>query len=162
MPLKHPSLVLGGIVLCQLAWACGGDPAGGQPPAPETDVCPTIPGEFLPTDCAIVRGVARNAQGQALGGSAIRVDSATPQVYHYASNSALTAADGRFSLTILRIYRLTPPTNPDTATVEIKSYPGTDPRPHDVPDGRAAIRMNFAELDRAVKATLGDAVFLKY
>lgn len=133
------------------------------PVEPKADVCPTVGGEFQPTDCALVRGVVRDSNGALRSGLAVKVDSAViPGTYRYASASATTGSDGHFELTVARFFRAQPVTTPDTTRVEIKSYPGPDPVAHDVPNGRVAVTMYFAELGKPVKPTIVDVVFKPY
>ena len=129
-------------------------------PIRDKDVCPIREGEFLPTDCAIVRGIARDSSGQIAAALAIRVDSIFGlTAYSYASNATMTDANGRFELVVNRVNRITPPTVPDTARVELKSYPGTDPKPRDIAQARAWVLMYFAELGHPVRPTVVEAVF---
>lgn len=129
-------------------------------PEPEPqDVCRSTPGdEFPPTDCALVRGIARTLGGQILAGLPMRVDSVVGVNYCYASNASVSGSDGRFSLTVVRENRLKPPTDPDTATVELKAS-ATTPRPRDPAIGRAPVLMYFAATGRPVRPSLVEAVF---
>ena len=129
-------------------------------PIGDLDECPTVPGEFPPTDCAIIQGSVRTPAGVPLVGFPVRVDSLVPQVgYHYASNTALTDADGRFEMTVYRVNRLDPITEPDTARIEIKTYDTTDPRPGDPATRRVRVLMYFAELGETVRVTFADLTF---
>jgi hypothetical protein len=129
-------------------------------PEPEPqEVCRSTPGdEFPPTDCALVRGIARGLGGQVLAGLPIRVDSVVGENYYYASNATVSGSDGRFGLVVVRENRLKPPTDPDTATVELKAY-ATTPRPRDSAIARAAVLMYFAPLGQPVKPSVVEAVF---
>jgi len=129
-------------------------------PIGDLDVCPTVQGEFPPTDCAIVRGAVRTPSGVPRVGFPVRVDSMVPEVgYYYASSTALTNSDGVFEMTVYRVNRLQPRTQPDTARLEIKTYATTDPRPGDHPTGRVRVLMYFAELGETVRVTLTDLIF---
>lgn len=129
-------------------------------PIGDLDECPAMQGEFPPTDCAIVRGTVRSPAGVPRVGFPVRVDSMVPQVgYYYASTTTVTNADGLFELTVYRVSRLEPVTSPDTARVEIKTYPTTDPRPGDPPTARVRVLMYFAELGETVRVTFADLIF---
>jgi hypothetical protein len=129
-------------------------------PIGDLDECPTLQSEFPPTDCAIVRGSVRSPSGVPRVGFPVRVDSMVPQVgYHYASNTAVTDPDGLFEITVYRITRLQPVTNPDTARIEIKTYATAGPRPGDPPTGRVRVLMYFAPLGETVRVTLTDLIF---
>ena len=129
-------------------------------PIGDLDECPTLQGEFPPTDCAIVRGSVRSPSGVPRVGFPVRVDSLIPQVgYYYSSSTALTNADGLFEVTVYRVNRLLPITEPDTARIEIKTYATTDPRPGENPTGRVRVLMYFAELGETVRVTFADLIF---
>ena len=123
--------------------------------------CPQATAEFPPHACAIVRGRAVDRAGRPIVSLGVRVDSfVRERGYAYASDGAQTGPDGRFELTVLRINELTPPTSPDTATVEIKATPGRVPPPGVAAVARAAVYMRFAPLGARVEPTLvGDVVF---
>ena len=126
---------------------------------PDEGVCPTA-GEFGPTDCAIVRGVAREATGALAVQLAIRVDSIVPpNGFLYTSNTVITDKNGHFEIAVGRDIRFEPRTIPDTARIELKSYPGSDPKPHDPAKARAWVLMYFAELGAPVKVSVVTAVF---
>ncbi len=147
-------------LLAGLTAACVAGSATIDDPDPDPqDVCPPPPGEFPPTDCALVRGIAKVMGGQVLPGIPIRVDSVVGANYYYASNTATSGSDGRFSLTVFRTNRLKPPTNPDTATVELKTYAKPNPQARDSAIGRAPVLMYFAELGRPVKPSIVEAIF---
>lgn len=153
----HPSMRAASIAWAVWATLSCGDTL--VDPAQE-DRCPLPQGEFGPTDCAIVRGVARDLNGQLLRMVPIRVDSVIPLVaYVYASALATTDDQGAFTLTVFRASRLTPITNPDTATVELKAYDHPNPNPRDIPMAKAPVRMTFAELGKPVTPTIVEAVF---
>lgn len=138
------------------AGACG----GATPVPPSEDQCPPPQGEFPNTDCAIIEGIAVDAQGSVLGGLPIMVDSAIASVgYAYASLSTATDASGRFMLVVFRVNRLKPRTVPDTATVEIKAYNNGQPRAGDTAIARAPVLMKFAELGAVVERTQVTARF---
>jgi hypothetical protein len=82
--------------------------------------------------------------------------------YVYASNTATTASDGSFLVVVERFARVTPPTTPDTATVELKTYESHDPKAGDRPSARVPVRMNFAEVGDVVPRTVVDVVFVRY
>ena len=140
---KHllQKLLSGLSLMLLLGWACGGAPTH-----PNADKCPEAPGEFHPTDCALVRGVARNTRGEILRDLPVMVDSSVRLVgYAYASAPAQSGADGSFELTVFRINRMKPLTVPDTATVEIKAYAAM-PSAGDSAIARYAVKLHFAEL----------------
>ena len=143
--------------------SCGnGDPQ--EPPLQKVDRCTLPQGEFIPSDCALLRGIARAENGQPLaGGIPIRVDSVIRGVaYIYASNTAWTAPDGSFTLEVSRIARLRPPTTPDTATVELKTYGTPNPKAGGTPTARAPVLMYFAVVGHVVMATIVDPIFVSY
>jgi hypothetical protein len=120
-----------------------------DPPA-----CPSLGGEFPPTDCALVEGRLLSAQGAALAGVGVRVDSMFhPIGYAYVSDGTTTDGQGGFRLTVMRVNRFQPPATPDTATVEIKLYRRTAPPPGATPFAAAAVRMRFAPLGAPVEPT---------
>ena len=104
-------------------------------------------GEFPPTDCAFVRGIALRESGEPWAGLAVRVDSAIPMVgYAYASNATSTDRDGRFSLEVVRVNRLVARTDPDTVVIEFKGYWGALIT-------RALVRVRFVPRDSLVIPT---------
>lgn len=130
---------------------------GGDPDAR----CPAASGEFPPRACAIVRARAVDRAGRPIPSLGVRVDSyVREQGYAYASGGALTDAEGRFELVVMRVNEFTPPATPDTATVEIKAVAGTTPRPGFSPAARTAVRMRFAPMGERVPPTTGDVVFV--
>jgi hypothetical protein len=146
-------------LLAMLATACvAGVPTGDDDPQ-NASVCPPPNGEFPPTDCAIVWGTAKSPDGGALVGIPIRVDSVVGGGWNYSSNTVVTGRDGRFNLIVFRVDRWVPPTDPDTATVELKTYGPGGARPHGVAIARAPVLMYFAELGQPVTPTVVDAVF---
>lgn len=128
-------------------------------PIGDLDQCPPPTGEFPPTDCALIQGSVRTRAGVPIPDFTLRVDSAISGAYYYASNLVLTDSDGRFSLTVFRVNRLSPPTEPDTARIEIKTYATRDPQPRDPATGRIPVLMHFAELGRPVRVTFADLLF---
>lgn len=137
--------------------ACAASPGGG--PAGNEDVCPPPGGEFPPTDCALVRGTAKNGSGQVLAGIPIRVDSVIHPNFVYGSSPTTSGADGRFSLTVFRVARVRPPTDPDTATIDLKTYATPNPLPRDSATARAPVVMHFAPLSQPVRVTIVEAIF---
>jgi hypothetical protein len=97
--------------------------------------------------------------GQPLIGIPIRVDSVVGANYYYSSSTATTDSQGRFSLEVHRVNRLLPPTNPDTATVELKTYATPNPKARDSAIARAPVLMYFAPLGQPVKPSVVLAVF---
>lgn len=94
---------------------------------------------------------------------AIRADSfITLGGFVYSSKTATTTPDGAFRIVVSRINRLKPRTDPDTATVELKTYASRTPSAGDTADARAAILMYFAELGKPVRPTIATAVFVPY
>ena len=141
-----------------LVAACAVSPVDG-PGDDDRDICPPPGGEFPPTDCALVRGVAKDASGQVLANIPIRVDSIIHPNFVYASGPTASGADGRFSLTVFRGARVRPPTSPDTATVELKTYAAPNPRSRDSATARAPVVMHFAPLGQPVTVTIVEAIF---
>ena len=94
----------------------------------------------------------------------IRVDSLIRSLaYIYASDTTATVAgDGSFSILVFRLSRVTPPTTPDTATVELKTYETPEPKAGDIPTARAAVLMHFAGLGKTVTPTIVDLRFEPY
>jgi hypothetical protein len=152
MRLLEPTI---SCVLVMLACAA---PVGQTP-----DQCPPPQGEFPPTDCAVVRGIARMPDGQPLVVKPIRADSFIPSLaYVYSSKTAITTGDGSFTIVVNRINRLKPRTSPDTATVELKTYASQDPKAGETPAARASVLMYFAELGAPVTATVVTLHFVPY
>ena len=148
------SVLFNGLPILALFAACGGAPT-----RPDSKECPAPTGEFPPTDCALVRGVAKNASGQLLADLPIMVDSAVRLVgYAYASSPTVSNKDGSFELTVFRISRMKPRTVPDTATVEIKAYAAL-PTAGDSAIASAAVRLEFAELGKPVRVSAIEAMF---
>lgn len=154
--------VIAGVAAVIVIAGCGSsDPQ--EPPLQKVDRCTLPQGEFIPSDCALLRSIARAENGQPLAGIPIRVDSVIRGVaYVYASNTATTASDGSFTLEVSRIARLRPPTTPDTATVELKTYGTPNPKAGGTPTARAPILMHFAEVGKVVVPTVVDAIFISY
>lgn len=116
-------------------------------------------GEFPPTDCAIVRGRAVDGEGRGIAQLGLRVDSMVAGSYVYSSGGVATDSDGRFLLSVRRVNRLTSPTSPDTARVDIKAYGTSVPRAGDQPVARASTLMRFAPLGVPVDTTTATLVF---
>jgi hypothetical protein len=146
--MMRPAAVLAAVL--GAAACAGAHPVDSfDPPA-----CPSLGGEFRPTDCALVQGRLLNVQGAPLPGVGVRVDSVLrPIGYAYTSPAETTDSQGNFYLTVLRINRFEPPTTPDTATVEIKLYHVPDPTPVSEPFAAVAVRMSFAPLGEPVEPT---------
>jgi hypothetical protein len=122
--------------------------------------CPSGQGEFPATDCAIGLGRAQDSAGSALVGLTIRVDSFVASVgYAYASGTAVTAADGRFELTVLRVNRLTPPATPDTVRIGLKAYRTPNPVPGQAPLDQAYALLRFAPMGTRVPKSVADVIF---
>ena len=162
MHLQNLGMPVVRVVAAIAITSCGSsDPQ--DPPVVQVDRCPEPAGEFGPTDCALLRGVARAENGQPLAGMPIRVDSVIRLVaYVYASNTVTTAPDGSFTLLVSRLSRLRQPTTPDTATVELKTYGTPDPKAGGTPTARAPVLMHFAELGKDVTPTIVDPTFVSY
>jgi len=142
--------------LLSLAVACSGT----QLVTPDAQRCPQPSGEFGPTDCAIVEGLAFSSSSLMLVGQALAVDSAVPMVgYAYDSNVAVTDGSGSFHLTVYRVSRLRPLTTPDTASIEIKAYAGPSPKAGTIPIGRALVRLTFAPLGALITTSTVAAHF---
>lgn len=141
-----------------LAAGCTASPGGG-PGGDDEDVCPPPGGEFPPTDCALVRGVAKDGRGQGLSSIPIRVDSIVHPNFVYGSSPTTSGVDGRFSLTVFRVARLRPPTDPDTATIDLKTYATPNPLPRDSATSRASVVMHFAPLGQPVTVSIVEAIF---
>jgi hypothetical protein len=113
--------------------------------------------EFEPTDCAVLAGRLMGPVG-ALAAHGVLVDSVVPLVgLAYSSDVVRTSTDGLMILTVYRVTRLTAPTQPDTATIEIKVF--TDPatavagRP---PDARGFVRLLFTPTGSVADTTRVD------
>ena len=139
-----------------LAAACAVSPGNGLG---DDEVCPPAGGEFPPTDCALVRGIAKEGSGQVLSRIPIRVDSIIHPNFVYGSSPTTSGADGRFELTVFRVARVRPPTDPDTATIDLKTYATPNPLPRDSATARAPVLMHFAPLSQPVTVTIVDAMF---
>ncbi len=155
-------LILAGTAVVLVASSCN---AGTDPDPIVEDRCPLEPlNEFPPTDCAIVRGIARDPEGRPLPGLTLAVDSFVPTVgYAYISSSGLgvfyfrSLSDGGFAAFVKRVNRLVPRTTPDTASVEIKVYSHAGAL--DTAIAATLVRMWFAPLGQLVTPTVGDVVF---
>ena len=152
-------LILAGAAVVLVASSCS---AGTDPDPPMEDRCPLEPlNEFPPTDCAMVRGVARDPEGRPLPGLTLAVDSFVPTVgYAYGSFPVIrSSSDGSFYMSVSRVNRLVPRTTPDTASVEIKIYDHPNVRAGDTAVTATLVRMWFAPLGQLVTPTVGDVVF---
>jgi hypothetical protein len=141
--------------------------SGTDPDPLVEDRCPLEPlNEFPPTDCAIVRGIARDSEGRPLPGLTLGVDSFVPTVgYAYSSSGEgrfviRGSSDGSFEMGVARVNRLVPRTTPDTASVEIKVYGHQNVRAGDTAVTATPVRMWFAPLGQLVTPTVGDVVFV--
>lgn len=114
-------------------------------------------GEFPPTDCAFVRGIALRESGAAWPRLIIRVGSFIPMVgYAYGSNAVATDSSGRFSLQVVRAYRRIPRTDPDTATIEFHGYAANSSSPVAL----ALARARFVPQDSLVIVTDAELRFV--
>lgn len=118
---------------------------------PQTIKCVST-GEFGPDGCAIVRGIARNATGGALGGFLVKIDSSNAEGYSYYSSEFMTAVDGSFDLLVARLPPLlnVPPDN-DVVTVDIKARSISHTAGWSKPQGRAQISLRFVDLDAIIE-----------
>jgi hypothetical protein len=93
-----------------------------------------------------------------LASHGVVVDSAVPLVgLAYSSDPARTGADGEFTLTVYRVTRFALPTDPDTASVEVKVF--TDPdraAGGRTPDSRGFVRLQFARAGAVAETTRVD------
>jgi hypothetical protein len=122
--------------------------------------CPGPHGEFPPVACAVVSGVVKDRDGKQLARMGLRVDSFIPGVgYAYASNAHASDRYGRFTMIVYRINQLTPMTDPDTASVEVKLHATLTPAPRDVPLAVVLVLMNFAPLSERVEPAITDLRF---
>ena len=150
---------LTGVALVLVGGSCN---TGTDPDPIVEDRCPLEPGDEFPnTDCAIVRGVARDPEGRPLPGLTLAVDSFVPTVgYAYTSFPVVrSSSDGSFFMEVARVNRLVPRTTPDTASVEIKVYGHWNVRAGDTAVTASLVRMWFAPLGQLVTPTVGDVVF---
>lgn len=135
------TVLLAALLIC----ACRSTVAG-----PPDELRCVFSGEFPPTDCTFVRGVALRENGEPWAGLVVHVDSAVPMVgYAYASNAASTDDRGRFSMQVVRVNRLVPRTDPDTVVIEFKGLHISSTRPV----GRALLRLRFVPQDSLVIPT---------
>jgi hypothetical protein len=138
-------------LLIAVAAACDSTGPRVSPPC----LAPVV--EFTPTDCAVLTGRLRGPSG-VLADHGVLVDSAVALVgLAYSSDPARTNAAGDFTLTVYRVIRLTVPTDPDTASVEIKVF--TDPdraAGGRTPDARTFVRLRFARTGAVADTTRVD------
>ena len=124
--------------------------------------CPIRPeNEFGPSHCAVIQGIARDRDGKALSGVVVRVDSVICCIlFVYSSPNAVTRSDGSFDLEVARSFRLrTPPTVPDTVTMNLLLYRDPQPAALDPPDARAPVLLWFAEVGKPVPPSVVDVRF---
>ena len=116
---------------------------------PDVPSCPAVSGEFGPSACAYVRGVAVGSTGAPLTNIQIQVDSINPEGYGYASPRIVLGPTGRFVLTVSRIpplgrFRDSIPDGIDTVTISFKAFrAGSTGLPSEVV-GRATANLEFA------------------
>ena len=147
------------LALAMALGGCGG--ADDIMPPLEESRCTLPPGtEFGPSHCAIVQGVARDRNGNVLRGVAVRVDSVICcLLFVYSSNSGVTRTDGSFDFVVGRTARLTPPTVPDTVTLNLLLYRDPKAAALDPPDARAPALLWFAEMGKLVPPSVVDIRF---
>ena len=123
--------------------------------------CPIRPeNEFGPSHCAMIQGIARDREGRVLSGVVIRADSVICcLLVVYASSNATTRADGSFGLEVARRAGLTPPTVPDTVTMNLLLYRDPQPAALDPPDARTPALLWFAEVGKLVPPSVVDVRF---
>ncbi len=111
-------------------------------------------GEFPPTDCAFMIATVMDSAGTPLGGRAFRSDSMIGGGFHFASSSILSDAVGRLEIVVVRVHRLAPPLQPDTATVPLLLYPSLGEAKAGAPAlARATVQLRFAPNGRIVDTT---------
>jgi hypothetical protein len=113
--------------------------------------------QFTPTDCAVLAGRLMGPIG-ILAAHGVVVDSAVALVgLAYSSDPVRTGPDGEFTLTVYRVIRLAVPTDPDTASIELKVF--TDPDRAAIggtPDARGFVRLLFARVGAVADTTRVD------
>lgn len=138
-------------LLVVAATAC--DSTGPRVPPP--CLAPVV--EFTPTDCAVLTGRLMGPTG-VLAAHGVVVDSAVALVgLAYSSDPVRTSADGEFTLTVYRVTRFAVPTDPDTASIELKVF--LDPDRAAVggtPDARGFVRLLFARTGAVADTTRVD------
>jgi hypothetical protein len=125
------------------------------PRVPPPCLAPVV--EFTPTDCAVLTGRLMGPTG-VLAAHGVVVDSAVALVgLAYSSDPARTSPEGEFTLTVYRVTRFALPTDPDTASVEVKVF--TDPdraAGGRTPDARGFVRLLFARAGAVADTTRVD------
>jgi len=113
--------------------------------------------EFSPTDCAVLTGRLLGPTG-VLAAHGVVVDSVVPLVgLAYSSDPVRTTGDGEFTLTVYRVARFAVPTDPDTASVEIKVFTDPDRAAEGrTPDARGFVRLWFARAGAVADTTRAD------
>lgn len=113
--------------------------------------------QFTPTDCAVLAGRLLGPTG-ALAAHGVVVDSAVALVgLAYSSDPVRTGAGGEFTLTVYRVIRLAVPTDPDTASIEIKVFIDPDRAAiGGTPDARGFVRLLFARTGEVADTTRVD------
>jgi hypothetical protein len=138
-------------LLVAVAAACDSTGPRVSPPC----LAPVV--EFTPTDCAVLSGRLLGPTG-VLAAYGVVVDSAVPLVgLAYSSDPVRTGADGEFTLTVYRVARFAVPTDPDTASIEIKVF--TDPdraAGGRTPDARGFVRLLFTRTGAVADTTRVD------
>jgi len=141
----HPALIIAALAAC--------DSTG--PEASPPCLAPVF--EFQPTDCAVLAGRLMGPTG-VLAAHGVLVDSVVPLIgLAYSSKVSRTTADGEIFLTVYRVTRFTAPTQPDTATIEIKVF--TDPdraAAGRTADARGFVRLLFAPTGAVADTTRVD------
>lgn len=154
--------VLASTLALGLALAACGDDSGLN--VSDSPRCPSAFGEFGPTACAIVRGVALGVNGAALQRIAVQIDSITPEGDRYASSLTALQPNGQFELTVFRIPSLSrivasPVAGVDTVSLVFKAYgTGGSVQPSEVL-GRATAMLEFARLGAEVKTSAVEIQF---
>ncbi len=156
MDFEQNSRVLG--FLCLLAAGCGGTTP--DPDPIQENRCSVPQGEFATGyQCAIVEGIARDAQGAPLSRRAIRVDSVIPGMgFLYTSRNEITTTEGKFRIEVRRLVPL-PRHDPDTATIDLRTFKVIDPQALADPIAVAPVQMTFADKGQLVKLTIVDVRF---
>jgi hypothetical protein len=151
---RPPSLVRHSILVAVAACS-----SVSEPPL-IADRCPEPAGEFGPSGCGVVRGIAVDHRQIALQRIGLRVDSVGPHGYQFSSNSVSTGEDRAFELLVHWLDLARPLSKPDTATIVIKAYfADGDPMPRQREDARANVLVQFATLGSPVHAVEGTFVF---
>jgi hypothetical protein len=133
--------------------------ADGSPASPVALECPAAQGEFPPSGCAIVTGVALRMNAEPLVNIFVRVfdDNASTEVY--APEPVRTGPTGEFQLVVYRIQSLSEqPRESETSSVSINAYTST-PIEWAQPSARAVANLHFAPLGAAVPASTAELRF---